>query len=103
MAQKCVFCGREIGLFSRENIVCGGVEQPSCSECHLLLRNLSQKERGERALATGRAVEPERIMANLEKEEQREKEDRERQESPPGDPDGQDLPALRGSHGTVWA
>lgn len=80
MAQKCVFCGREIGLFSRENIVCGGVEQPSCSECHQLLRNLSQKERGERALATGRAVDPERIVANLEQAEQREKEDRERQE-----------------------
>lgn len=80
MAQKCVFCGKEIGLFSRENIVCGGVEQPSCSECYRLLRDLSQKERGERALATGRAVDPERIMANLEREEQKKKEDRERQE-----------------------
>ena len=80
MAQKCVFCGREIGLFSRENIVCGGVEQTSCSECYQLLRNLSQKERAERALATGRAVDPERIMANLERAEQREKEERERQE-----------------------
>lgn len=80
MAQKCVFCGKEIGLFSRENTVCGGVEQPTCLECYKLLRELSQKERGERALATGRAVDPERIIANLKKAEQKEKDEQERQE-----------------------
>lgn len=80
MAQECIFCGKEIGLFSRENTVCGGVEQPTCLECYKLLRNLSQKERGERALATGRAVNPEQIAANLAQAEQKEKADRERQE-----------------------
>lgn len=80
MAQECIFCGKEIGLFSRENTVCGGVEQPTCLECYELLWNLSQKERGERALATGRAVNPEQIAANLAQAEQKEKADRERQE-----------------------
>ena len=80
MAQKCVFCGREIGLFKKENTICGGVEQPTCSECYKLLRDLSQEERGERALATGRAVDPEQIMANLERAKQKAREDQERQE-----------------------
>lgn len=80
MAQKCVFCGQEIGFFNRENTVCGGVSQPTCSQCYEMLRDLSQKERGERALATGRAVDPDRIMENMRRAEQEEKTARERQE-----------------------
>lgn len=53
MAQTCIFCGRELGFFTRQNITCGGVEQPACSQCYEMLRDLSLRERGERALATG--------------------------------------------------
>ena len=102
MAQKCVFCGKEIGLFSRENTVCGGVEQPTCLECYKLVRELSQKERGERALATGRAVDPERIMANLKKAEQKEKDEQERQEKAcQALRTGGEMPALRRPHGAL--
>lgn len=80
MAQTCIFCGRELGFFTRQNITCGGVEQPACSQCYEMLRDLSLRERGERALATGRAVDPERIMANLEEEAREEQAARERQE-----------------------
>ena len=80
MAKTCIFCGRELGFFSQENTVCGGVDQPTCSQCYETLRDLSQRERGERALATGRAVAPEKIMAYLEQAEEREKAAKERRE-----------------------
>ena len=60
--------------------MCGGVTQPTCSECYKTLRDLGQKERGERALATGRAVDPEEIAANIQREEQKEQAAQERQE-----------------------
>ena len=59
MAQRCIFCGKELGFFFFVDTLCGGVTQPTCSECYKTLRDLGQKERGERALATGRAVDPE--------------------------------------------
>ena len=80
MARKCIFCGKEIGLFGGRDLICGGVDQPVCGECRPELEELSQRERGERALATGRAAEPERIMDFLERDRQKVKETQERQD-----------------------
>lgn len=80
MAQRCIFCGKELGFFNRDDTLCGGVTQPTCSECYKTLRDLGQKERGERALATGRAVDPEEIIANIQREEQKEQAAQERKE-----------------------
>ena len=80
MARKCVFCGKEIGLFGGKYMMCGGVDQWVCGECCPELEELDQRERGERVLATGRAAEPEKIMAFLERDRQEVKEAQARQD-----------------------
>ena len=65
MAKTCIFCGKELGLFGSKRLLCGNVEQTVCPQCYELMCQLSQKERGERALETGRAEDPKEIMDYL--------------------------------------
>ena len=77
MANTCIFCGKKLPRFGQEKLLCGNVFQPVCGQCHDALWDLSQEERGQRALDTGRAVDPEQIEAFL--TESRQAAQRERQ------------------------
>lgn len=72
MARICVFCGKELGVFERDTLLAGNVSQPACKQCWNRLFEMPQEERGRLALETGRALEPEKIMANLERYRERE-------------------------------
>lgn len=65
MAKRCIFCGKEFGLFGGGLITCGDTEQPACSDCSGLLSQLSPTERAEKALETGRAVDAESLQKYL--------------------------------------
>lgn len=71
MARRCVFCGKELGLLERDSLACGGVLQPACKDCYLKVSHMEMTERIEKALETGRAVEPETLRTFLEKEQAR--------------------------------
>lgn len=72
MARICVFCGKELGVFERDTLLAGNVSQPACKQCWNRLLEMPQEERGRLALETGRALEPEKIMACLERYRERE-------------------------------
>lgn len=61
MAKRCIFCGKEFGLFGGCLILCGGSDLSVCSACYDQLSPLSPKERAEKALATGRRPIPRRF------------------------------------------
>lgn len=69
MAKRCIFCGKEFGLFGGGMILCGNTDQPVCSDCSSLLSSFSPLERAEKALETGRALEPEELQKFLLQEE----------------------------------
>ena len=71
MAKRCIFCGKEFGLFGGGLIMCGGTDQPVCSDCYGLLSQLSPMERAEKALETGRAAEPKELEKFLLQERSR--------------------------------
>ena len=71
MAKRCIFCGKEFGLFGGGLVTCGDTEQPACSDCSRLLSDLSPTERAEKALETGRAVEAESLQKYLIREKLR--------------------------------
>lgn len=71
MAKRCIFCGKEFGLFGGGLIMCGGTDQPVCSDCSGLLSQLSPVERAEKALETGRASEPKELEKFLLREQSR--------------------------------
>lgn len=71
MAKRCIFCGKEFGLFGGGLIMCGGTDQPVCSDCSGLLSQLSPVERTEKALKTGRASEPKELEKFLLRERSR--------------------------------
>lgn len=71
MAKRCIFCGKEFGLFGGGLIMCGGTDQPVCSDCSGLLSQLSPMERAEKALETGRAAEPKELEKFLLRERSR--------------------------------
>ena len=77
MASTCIFCGQKLPRFGQEKLLCGNVFQPVCTQCLEKLWGLSQEERGQLALDTGRAVNPEQIQAFL--TESRQAAQRERQ------------------------
>lgn len=84
MAKRCIFCGKEFGLFGGCLILCGGSDLSVCSACYDQLSPLSPKERAEKALATGRAPNPQELQAWLEQdqawlEEQHARQERARQ------------------------
>ncbi len=86
MARICVFCGKELGVFERDTLLAGNVSQPACKQCWNRLLEMPQEERGRLALETGRALEPEKIMACLERyREREEKKTRARQALRTGD------------------
>lgn len=71
MAKRCIFCGKEFGLFGKCFILCGDTDQPVCSACHDILSPLSPLERAKKALETGRAVKPEELQKFLLQEKSR--------------------------------
>lgn len=66
----CVFCGDGLSLLNRKTLYCCTTEQPACRDCHAKLVKLSREELGRRALASGRAQEPETIRAYLKAREE---------------------------------
>lgn len=75
MAKRCIFCGKEYGLFGGGMVLCGDTDEPVCSNCVDELTPLSPTERAERALATGRALYPDELQNFLNRERiQQEKE-----------------------------
>lgn len=69
MAKRCIFCGKEFGLFGGCLIQCGNSDLSACSSCYDQLSPLSPKERAIKALATGRAPNPQELQAFLERDE----------------------------------
>lgn len=74
MAELCVFCGKELKLFGKESLVCGGVAQSACSDCAETYLRVFDIQRCREVLKTGRAREPEKVAAFLEREEKRQRE-----------------------------
>lgn len=68
MAKRCIFCGKEYGLFGGGMVLCGDTDEPVCSNCVDELTPLSPTERAERALATGRALYPDELQNFLNRE-----------------------------------
>lgn len=71
MAKRCIFCRKEFGLFGGGMVLCGDVDEPVCSDCTGMLSGLSPLERAEKALETGRALEPEQLEKYLFREKVR--------------------------------
>ena len=69
MAKRCIFCGKELGLFGGCLIQCGDSDLSVCSACYDQLSPLSPKERAVKALATGRAPNPQELQAWLKQDE----------------------------------
>ena len=69
MAKRCIFCGKEYGLFGGCLIQCGDSDLSVCSACYDQLSPLSTKERAVKALATGRAPNPQELQAWLKQDE----------------------------------
>lgn len=65
MANACIFCNEELTLLTRKTMYCCCTEQPVCKTCYAALAPLSRDEQGRRALATGRAQNPETIRDYL--------------------------------------
>lgn len=80
MAKRCIFCGKEYGLFGGGLITCGDTDQPVCSNCSGNLSQLSPTERAERALATGRALHPDELQKFLVWDRKHKEQERTRQE-----------------------
>ena len=80
MAKRCIFCGKEFGLFGGGLITCGDTDQPVYSNCSGNLSQLSPTERAERALATGRALHPDELQKFLVWDRKHKEQERTRQE-----------------------
>lgn len=80
MAECCAFCGKELKLFGKESLMCGGVTQSVCRDCAGKYTWAGQIERCRDLLKAGRAKEPERVKAFLEREEKRQRERAQNQE-----------------------
>ncbi len=70
MANTCIFCGQTLKRFGQKSLLCGNIPQPVCDPCRDKLFSLSQEERGQLALETGRAINPEAIRTYLEQKRQ---------------------------------
>lgn len=55
----CVFCGKELTFMQEDFVYCGNVAQAACRKCRKYLSTLSEEECCRRALASGRANQPE--------------------------------------------
>ena len=66
MAEKvnsCVFCGEGLSMLNRKTIYCCTTQQPACKDCYAKLISLPREEQGRRALATGRAVDADKLRS----------------------------------------
>lgn len=66
MKNRCVFCGRELGMMQRKKLHCGNAAQTVCVECYEKYKPLSAVERAEAALKTGRAEDMSKLRDYLE-------------------------------------
>ena len=57
----CVFCGKKLSAFRYDIVYCGAVAQVVCKDCKKEVDMLPEEERCRRALASGRADQPEKI------------------------------------------
>ena len=75
MAKKdvCVFCGKELSVFSSSLIGCGKTNQITCRDCVKKLTEISGVERCRLALDSGRAIDSDRIQGLLEEQERQER------------------------------
>lgn len=80
MAKRCIFCDKEFGLFGGDWMLCGDTKQPVCSNCSDILTPLSPIERAEKALETGRAWDAEDLQQFLDRERERQEQERARLE-----------------------
>lgn len=69
MADKCIFCGKDISFLKCDVLSCGGVNQPVCFACRDRYIEVPLLQRARLALETGRAMEPEAIEDFLKKAE----------------------------------
>lgn len=85
MQNRCVFCGKELGLFQRKELACGGVNQTCCQDCHRTVGALPMEQRCRRALDSGRAEnwqEVKKFLDEREQENQRREQELERRRTP---------------------
>lgn len=81
MAENCVFCGRTLSFWERVPLSCGGVDQPACGDCAEKHGKEPLLQRARLALDTGRAREPEKLMAYIDMESRRQEETERRQQA----------------------
>lgn len=81
MAENCVFCGKTMTIWNRVSLSCGGVSQPACGDCAEKYGKEPMLQRARLALDTGRALEPEKLLAFIDAETKRQKEEGERQQA----------------------
>lgn len=62
----CVFCGKKLSAFRYDIVYCGAVAQVVCKDCKKEVDMLPEEERCRRALASGRADQPEKIREAME-------------------------------------
>lgn len=72
MENICIFCGREIGRWKDEELLCGYQLQTVCVDCWERYKKAPPIQRARLALESGRAKDPEGIRRFLEKEEAQE-------------------------------
>ena len=80
MERICIFCGREIGRWRDEELLCGYELQTVCVDCWERYKKAPPIQRARLALESGRAKDPEGIRRFLEKEEAQEARNAQRRE-----------------------
>lgn len=80
MENICIFCGREIGRWKDEELLCGYKLQTVCGDCWERYKKAPPIQRARLALESGRAKDPEGIRRFLEKEEAQEARNAQRRE-----------------------
>ncbi len=81
MAEKCIFCGKAVTIWSGIHLACGGVDQPACSECAEKYGWEPLLQRARLALDTGRAKAPETLEAFIQAEQKRQAESEKRKQA----------------------
>lgn len=68
MAESCAFCGKKLGLFHNDTLVCGNISQPVCQDCWKKYQDVPQVLRCRDLLEKGSPIEPELLRKFLERE-----------------------------------
>ena len=66
MKDKCIFCSKELGMFEKKKLSCGGTTQVLCGDCYDVYSPLNAIERAEAALKTGQAEDEDTLIKYLE-------------------------------------